>query len=90
MTDKSLSGWGMAEGKTNKLVITCDSWSEAQTVKRNALNRSEMKYVNICYNKPRYREDWYYVNYHDKTDYSGWFKEGAFCDCNKRGQSEEE
>ena len=52
MTDKFLSGWGMADHKTNKLVIECDSYDEALIVEQNAKNRSEMKYINICFNKP--------------------------------------
>lgn len=55
MTDKFMSGWGMATGKTNKFIIICDNWEQAQTIERNANKRSEMKYVNICINKPRYK-----------------------------------
>ena len=54
MTDKFMSGWGMAEGKTNKLIIECETYEEAQTIERNACKRSEMKYVNITRTKPRY------------------------------------
>jgi hypothetical protein len=54
MTDKFMSGWGMAEGKTNKLIIVCETYEEAQTIERNACKRSEMRYVNITRNKPRY------------------------------------
>lgn len=54
MTDKFLSGWGNATGKTNKFIIICDNWEQAQTIERNAQKRSEMKYINICINKPRY------------------------------------
>ena len=78
MTDKFLSGWGMADNKTNKLVIECDSYEEALIVQNNAENRSEMKYVNICFDKPYYSKNNYYTNYHDKTDYSSWFKPNYF------------
>lgn len=54
MTDKFMSGWGMAEGKTNKLIIECETYEEAQTIERNARKRSEMRYVNITRTKPRY------------------------------------
>jgi len=30
MTDKFMSGWGMAEGKTNKLVLECKNLHEAK------------------------------------------------------------
>ena len=54
MTDKFMSGWGEATNKTNKFIIVCDSWEQAETIERNAKKRSEMKYINICINKPRY------------------------------------
>ena len=57
MTDKFLSGWGMAKGKINKLIIECDTWEQAETIERNAHNRSEMKYVNIRTTKPYYKEN---------------------------------
>lgn len=54
MTDKFMSGWGMAKGKTNKFIVVCESYLDAETIQRNAEKRSEMKYVNITRNKPRY------------------------------------
>lgn len=54
MTDKFLSGWGMATNKTNKFIIVCDNWEQAETIERNAKKRSEMKRINICMNKPKY------------------------------------
>jgi hypothetical protein len=73
MTDKFMSGWGMSDKRTNKLVIECDSYNEALIVEQNAKDRSEMKFVNICMNKPRYNSSYYRVDYHDKTDYASWF-----------------
>jgi len=58
MTDKFLSGWGKAEGKTAKMVILCKDWKQALAIERNAKKRSEMKYINICINKPRYGESY--------------------------------
>lgn len=62
MTDKFFSGWGGAEGKTNKFIVVCENWQQAQTIERNAKKRPEMKYINICTNKPRYganvKESW--------------------------------
>ena len=78
MTDKFMSGWGMADKKINKLVLECDSYDEALIVEQNARNRSEMKYVNICTRKPNYNRDWYYVSEHNKTDYGSWYKSGYF------------
>lgn len=54
MTDKFMSGWGMAKGKTNKLIIECDTYEQAAIIERNARRRDEMKYVNICTSRPRY------------------------------------
>jgi hypothetical protein len=54
MTDKFMSGWGMAANKKNKFIVICDNWQQAETIQRNAEKRSEMKYINICLNKPRY------------------------------------
>ena len=54
MTDKFMSVWVMAKGKTNKLIIECDTYEQAETISRNASKRSEMRYVNICSRKPRY------------------------------------
>lgn len=74
MTDRALSGWGMARGKTNKLVLECSSYEEAEIVEQNARDRSEMKYINICMKKPRYNQNNCYVSWHDKTDYSTWYE----------------
>lgn len=63
MTDKFMSGWGMASGKTNKLVIECDTYQQAEIIERNAKERSEMKYVNICIHKPYYNTNRYYTSW---------------------------
>lgn len=78
MTDSFLSGWGMAEGKTNKLVIECNNLQEAEIVANNARARSDMKYVNICTTKPRYSSSAYYVSWHDKSSYPNWFVPNYF------------
>lgn len=54
MTDKFMSGWGMAKGKTNKLIIECETLQQAETIQRNAEQRGEMRRVNIRSTKPRY------------------------------------
>ena len=74
MTDKFMSGWGMAKNKTNKLVIECDTMSEAMTVQTNAQDRDEMKYVNIRSKKPYYNSG-YYVSRKDRDEYGTWFRE---------------
>jgi hypothetical protein len=55
MTDKFMSGWGGAQGKSNVLVVQCDTFEQAEVIERNAKNRSEMRRVMICLNKPKTR-----------------------------------
>ena len=73
MTDKFMSGWGLAQGKINKLVIECETYIEAAIVYNNAKHRSEMIYINIRNTKPYYNKNRFLVSWHDKTDYSPWF-----------------
>lgn len=54
MTDKFLSGWGMAKGKINKMVVECDTLADAEIIEGAANKRSEMKHVNICMTRPKY------------------------------------
>jgi len=63
MTDKFMSGWGHAKGKTNKFVVGCDTYNQAETVARNARRRSEMKYINITSSKPYYNDRRFLVSY---------------------------
>lgn len=37
MTDKFLSGWGLASHKIDKLVIICDDFEQAETIKKMPL-----------------------------------------------------
>ena len=54
MTDKFMSMWGLSQGKTNKLIIVCETLPQAEQIERAARNRSEMRYINIRTTKPRY------------------------------------
>lgn len=54
-----MSGWGMAANKTNKLIIECYNYQQAEIIERNTNSRNEMKYVNICSRKPRYGKNVY-------------------------------
>jgi len=73
MTDKFMSGWGPARGKSNKLVISCDTLNEAEVVAENARARSEMKYVNIRSTKPSYPNSHVSRHGRDEGDYESWF-----------------
>lgn len=63
MTDKFLSGWGLANNKIDKLVIICENFEQAETIKKNSGMRGDMKNINICLNKPRYNPNRYIVSY---------------------------
>jgi hypothetical protein len=78
MTDTFMSGWGMAQGKTNKLVFLCDNMKEAKTVEGNAMSRSDMKYVSIRSTAPYYDKNRYYTQFKDKEEYPKWYQENAF------------
>lgn len=78
MTDKFMSGWGMANGKINKLIFECETMEEAKIVAENAENRSDQKYINICTKKPYYNSSKYYPQIKTKEEYSSWYKPGYF------------
>ena len=74
MTDKFMSGWGKARGKTNKFVLGCKTYKEALIVQRNAKDRSEMKYVNIRRSKPKYDKRHVLTSFRSKKTASTWFR----------------
>lgn len=55
MTDKFMSGWGEAKGRTNVHVIQCDTLEQAETIERAANKRPEMLRVAITLTMPRAR-----------------------------------
>ncbi len=73
MTDRVMSDWGMSKGKLNKLVLECDNLEEAEVVKRNAQDRSEMEDITIHKSKPTHNTKKYYTTYHGKSDYKRWY-----------------
>lgn len=68
MTDKLLSGWGEAEGKTSKYILVCDTLEQARKAVERAKTRSEMKYINICFKKPNYPIDRYHSSFKNIED----------------------
>ena len=52
MTDRFMSGWGLAKDRINKFIVICDNFEQAETIERLAKERPEMKYNNISSNKP--------------------------------------
>ena len=55
MTDRFMSGWGGASGKTAKYVVECDTIEQARQIERVAqYEREEMCYVHIVTKEPRF------------------------------------
>lgn len=73
-TDKFMSGWGLAKGRTNKVVVICENWQEAREVRDALDTRSEMKYVNVRSSKPYYNNNyfisWYKYNKNARFKFS--------------------
>ena len=67
------------DGKTDKIIIECETVQEVETVMNNAENRTDMKYINWHYKKyPYYSPKKFVVQVHDKNDYPRWFEENYF------------
>lgn len=62
MTDKFLSGWGLADNRISKFVIECDTMAQANMVYNNAIHMNGFKHVNIAYNKPNYPNSRYHTS----------------------------
>lgn len=70
MTDKFLSGWGVAENKISKYIVICDNKKQALEVAECAGRKynSEMAYIRICKNKPNYNTKRYVTSYTTYND----------------------
>lgn len=65
-TDKTMSGWGRAEGKIAKRVIVCDTWRQVQRIADAMINkpsREGWRYINKTSRLPRYSEKKYVVSW---------------------------
>lgn len=60
--DKSMSRWGLAENKINKLIIECNDITQANRVMNNLKKCQNYKYINYHYNKPNYTSSKYYIS----------------------------
>lgn len=74
MTDVAMSGWGIARGKENKLVLECDSFQEAFNVYLYCKGHNSMRYVNIASSKPYYNKEKFVVSRHNKEDYPRFYE----------------
>jgi len=73
MTDKALSGWGMAKNKINKLVFECVNTEEVDNVIKVAESKPEMKYINVSTRKPKYNQNRYYVSFKTRETAKAWY-----------------
>ena len=75
MTDKFLSGWGCADGKTHKQVIICKDYKQARRLADGIKNtpNSGMRYINITDKLPRYGAR-YSVSYESYSPAFIWLK----------------
>lgn len=78
MTDKAMSGWGMARGKIDKYVIECDNWDQAEQIERAAHRRPEMKYININIRRPYYNPAGYTVTVEHYNDLGSIWTDGLY------------
>ena len=64
MSDKFMSGWGMATNKIAKRVIICQNSSDAFTLRDRLYNpKYGMKYVNVTFELPKYSNTKYTTTY---------------------------
>lgn len=78
MIDTFMSGWGAAKGKINRLIFECETLEEAETVKENAENRTDMKNINILVDKPSYNSTTTLTQFKNKEDYPNFYKLNYF------------
>ena len=75
MTDKHMSGWGLASNKISKLVVECDTLEQAELIHQNVKRKSkEMKYVNITISKPSYNSNQYHTSIKNFDSCAYWNK----------------
>lgn len=74
MIDKSMSGWGKAEGKKNYVIFGCDNREEAEILKSYAKTREEMTDIKIRTRKPRPSERLCFVSNYTKETAPYWYR----------------
>ena len=75
MLDTFMSGWGMAKGKDNIMIVECDSLEDAELIAENAAKRSEMKNIDIWTEMPEYDDAFYVLSVKTFAQLSGPWKE---------------
>lgn len=69
-TDKFLSGWGPATGKTHKQVAVCDNWRQADKMLDGFNKDDDYTYVNWSYDKPYFPKKRYTVTYRPASEFT--------------------
>lgn len=75
--DKRFSGWGMADGKTNKRNVLCHDLKQADRVAKNMRKDGDFTYVGCRKVKigiPYYAPSRYVVSWHHADDCPLWNK----------------
>ena len=72
-TDKMLSGWGRAEGKTHKQIVICENHQQAERIAGNMRAKSFV-YVNARVGLPYYSPSRFTTSYHHANDCPIWNK----------------
>jgi hypothetical protein len=68
--DRFLSGWGPAQGKTNTVIFPCSTMIEVHRMMSILEARNDMRYVRVCYTKPRLKARGYFYQVLDGKDWS--------------------
>ena len=76
LTDTFMSGWGKAEGLTNRLILPCESMTEAIGVRAYAESRTDTKNVRICTTKPQIGIG-QYAQVMDPDAATAWYRTGG-------------
>ena len=71
-TDKFLSGWGGAKGKTHKIVVLCNDMGQSRRVERNMKKDRTLSYVNRTDKKPSYPSAKYSVSWKKASECPLW------------------
>lgn len=75
--DTFMSGWGRAEGKSNKIIFVCKNKDQAYAVESNCEYRDEIKYVRWIEHKPAISPNQYTQLITDEI-YQNWYKQKYF------------
>lgn len=68
-----------SDGRTDKIIVECDTLDEVGIVMENVKNRTDMKYVNYHNDShPYYNPNKFDTHFKTKEDYPMWFVKDYF------------